>query len=86
MEKDVDFLISFFNKYSDSFEKKDELGEQDAAPSGDSGGGGSGSKNTVSKWADVVGGPARGVANPVARQKWSDAIGGPNRGVANQLT
>ena len=88
MEKDIDVLIHLFEKYTrQPSTTKDEIGEQEggaAEPS--SGGGGGGGKNNVSKWADVVGGPKRGVANPVKNAKWSDTVGGPTRGVANQLT
>lgn len=82
MNLDVDFLIQFFKKYSDT--KKGEIGEQEAG--GDAGGGG-GKGNNPSKWADTVGGPTRGVANslPKKGQYWATIHGGPKRGVANKL-
>ena len=57
---------------------------------GDYGGGTGGSTtkgNNPSKWADVVGGPKRGVANnpTQAAQIWAKDVGGPTRGVANKL-
>jgi len=81
MNLDVDFLINFFEKNS-SDTKKSELGEQDAA-----GGGSTASAKPVPKWADIVGGPARGVANslPLKGKFWRDIHGGPKRGVANTL-
>jgi hypothetical protein len=82
MNLDVDFLIDFFEKNSNGSEKT-EIGEQDAA----GGGGGTTSAKPVPKWADVIGGPTRGVANslPKKGQYWRDLLGGPKRGVANQL-
>ncbi len=80
MNLDVDFLIQFFNKYSDT-ELKKEMGEQDAAApasSPSSGGGGS-----VPKWADSY--PLkRGKANPLmnSTEKWNTGI---VRGSANQV-
>lgn len=82
MNLDVDFLVQFLKKYSET--KKGEIGEQEAG--GDTGGGG-GKGNSPSKWADTVGGPARGVANslPKKGQYWRDIVGGPKRGPANKL-
>ena len=64
--------------------KEGELDEQEAAASGGSGGGGEGYP-TVSKWSEVVGGPARGKANMLGKsgEKWASGL---TRGVANQLT
>lgn len=82
MNLDVDFLINFLEKYSKNSKK--EMGEQDA---GGEGGATGGKGNTPSKWADTVGGPARGVANslPKKGQYWAQIHGGPKRGVANKL-
>lgn len=80
MNLDVDFLINFLKKHTDS--NKTEIGEQEA------GGEGGGAKaNNPSKWADTVGGPTRGVANslPKKGQYWATIHGGPKRGVANKL-
>ena len=81
MNLDVDFLINFLQKFTDK--QKGEIGEQDAGGAGGATGGG----NNPSKWADTVGGPARGVANslPKKGQTWSSIHGGPKRGVANKL-
>ena len=88
MNLDVDNLINFFEKYS-SVGSKEEVGEQDTGGGGAGGGtGGSTTKgNTPSKWAEVVGGPKRGVANnpTQAAQIWAKDVGGPVRGVANKL-
>jgi hypothetical protein len=82
MNLDADFLIEFFKKHTNA--TKNEMGEQDA---GAGAGGGTSKGNTPSKWADTVGGPARGVANslPKKGQYWRDIVGGPKRGVANKL-
>lgn len=79
MNLDVDFLISFFKKNSES-EKRKEMGEQDAASATGSSGGG----KAAPKWADVVGGPKRGKANMLGKggEKWETGMG---RGVANQI-
>ena len=81
MNTDVDFLINFFKKFTNT--SKNELEEQEAG--GDAGGGGKG--NNPSKWADTVGGPTRGVANslPKKGQYWAQIHGGPKRGPANKL-
>jgi hypothetical protein len=72
---DIDFLIDFFNKNSFSG-TKDEMGEQEAAPSG--GGGGK-----VPKWSDSYT-ITRGKANRLglAGEKWNTDI---KRGSANQI-
>ena len=57
-----------------------ELDEQDAAPSGDSGGGGT-TYPTVTKWET---GLTRGPANQIGNTKWSDIVK-VNRGKANTL-
>jgi hypothetical protein len=80
MNLDVDFLIDFFNKYSEK-NSKEEMGEQEAAaaatpPSG--GGGGS-----IPKWADSYQ-TKRGKANPLTKsgEKWETGL---TRGSANQI-
>jgi len=80
MNLNVDTLIYFFKKYSET--RNTEIGEQSEAGSG---GGGKG--NNPSKWADTVGGPVRGVANslPKKGQYWAQIHGGPKRGPANKL-
>lgn len=87
MNLDVDYLIDFFTKNSDSVndEETGEIGEQDtaaAAPApatgGSTGGGGS-----VPKWADSYQ-LKRGKSNPlmVSGQKWETGL---TRGAANQI-
>ena len=73
---DIDFLIDFFNKLSNS-ETKNEMGEQEAeAPSG-----GGGFK--VPKWSDSYT-ITRGKANRLGAsgEKWNTDI---KRGSANQI-
>ena len=73
---DIDFLIDFFNKLSNS-ETKDEMGEQEVeAPSG--GGGGK-----VPKWSDSYT-ITRGKANRLGAsgEKWETGL---TRGAANQI-
>ena len=73
---DIDFLIDFFNKLSNS-ETKNEMGEQEAeAPSG--GGGGK-----VPKWSDTYT-ITRGKANMLglAGEKHNTGL---TRGAANQI-
>jgi hypothetical protein len=73
---DIDFLIDFFNKLSNS-ETKNEMGEQEAeAPSG--GGGGK-----VPKWSDSYT-ITRGKANRLGAsgEKWETGL---TRGSANQI-
>lgn len=86
MNLDVDFLIKFYKNNTKSVDKE-EFTEQDAAgtstssaPSGGSGGSG----KAMPKWADVVGGPARGPANMLGKagEKWDTGV---KRGVANQI-
>ena len=84
MNLDIDYLISFYKKNTKK-ESKEEFTEQDAAApssttSTPSGGGG----KPMPKWADVVGGPARGKANPLGKsgEKWETGV---RRGVANQV-
>ena len=80
MNLDVDFLIGFFNKHTDN-DSKEEMGEQDAAPStAPSTGGGGGS---VPKWADTYT-LTRGKANKLglAGEKWETGL---TRGAANQI-
>ena len=82
MNLDVDFLIDFFNKYSDK-DSKEEMGEQEAtaaAPSSPSSSGGGGS---VPKWSDSYQ-TKRGKANPLTKsgEKWETGL---TRGAANQI-
>ena len=79
MNLNVDYLIRFFQKHT--FKNSEEMTEQEA------GGEGTTKGNNPSKWADTVGGPARGVANslPKKGQTWASIHGGPKRGVANKL-
>jgi hypothetical protein len=86
MNLDVDFLIDFFTKNSESNNDKEmdgEIGEQDgeaaAAPSPSTGGGG----GSVPKWADSYQ-LTRGKANPLTKsgEKWSTGL---TRGAANQI-
>lgn len=79
MTLDVNFLIDFFKKHSNS-KTKNEMGEQDAAISTapSSGGGGS-----VPKWADSY--PiTRGKANRLGAsgEKWETGL---TRGAANKI-
>ena len=86
MNLDVDFLIDFFTKNSESNnedEMNGEIGEQDAAPAAattPSTGGGGGS---IPKWADVYG-FKQGKANPktAGSPKWETGL---TRGLANQI-
>lgn len=86
MNLDVDYLIDFFNKNSESIEDDEtgELGEQDAAASTPSPStGGSTGGGSVPKWADSYQ-LKRGKANPLmaSGQKWETGIA---RGAANQI-
>lgn len=80
MTLDVDFLIDFFKKFSNT-EKKGEMGEQDAAaaasPAPSSGGG------KVPKWSDSYT-ITRGKANRLGAsgEKWETGL---TRGAANQI-
>jgi hypothetical protein len=84
MNLDVDYLIDFFIKNSDSNyedEMDGEIGEQEgeaAAPSPSTGGGGN-----VPKWADSYQ-TKRGPANMLGKggEKWETGI---TRGAANQI-
>jgi hypothetical protein len=86
MNLDVDYLIDFFTKNSDSNDEDEmngEIGEQDAAPAAattPSTGGGGGS---IPKWADVYG-FKQGKANPktAGSPKWETGL---TRGLANQI-
>lgn len=86
---DVNFLINFFDKYSEKSKKeeKGEMGEQETSstpPPASGGGTTGGGGGSIPKWADTVGGPTRGKANMLGKagEKWSS---GMNRGVANQI-
>jgi hypothetical protein len=73
---DIDFLIGFFIKHTK--DNKGEMGEQEAAASSPSSGGGS-----IPKWADSYT-LTRGKANKlgVAGEKWETGL---TRGAANQI-
>lgn len=77
---DIDYLITFFQKYSDN--SKNELGEQDAAPGGAPSGGSSGYPK-VPKWEELYAIKV-GKANPRNKQgtKWETGL---VRGVANSI-
>jgi hypothetical protein len=87
MNLDVDFLIDFFTKNSESNNDKEmdgEIGEQDgeaAAASPSTGGGGGG--GSVPKWADSYQ-TKRGPANMLGKggEKWETGL---TRGAANQI-
>jgi hypothetical protein len=76
MVTDINVLIDFFKKYTTQIDLKDEIGEQDDAPS--SGGGGS-----IPKWSDSYT-TTRGKANMLGKagEKWQTGL---NRGAANQI-
>ena len=87
MNLDVDYLIDFFTKNSESSNEEEldgEIGEQEgeaaaaSSPAPSSGGGGS-----VPKWADSYQ-TKRGKANPLmaSGQKWNTGLA---RGSANQI-
>jgi len=78
MNLDVDFLIDFFNKYSEK-NSKEEMGEQEAAATTPSSGGG----GSIPKWADSYQ-TKRGKANPLTKsgEKWETGL---TRGSANQI-
>jgi hypothetical protein len=78
MVTDINVLIDFFKKYTTQIDLKDEIGEQDDAPSSGGGGGGS-----IPKWSDSYT-TTRGKANMLGKsgEKWNTGI---NRGVANQI-
>lgn len=82
MVTDINALIDFFKKYTPQTESKDEIGEQDAAPtsSAPSSGGGGGA---VPKWSDFYT-LTRGKANMLGKagEKWNTGL---NRGAANQI-
>lgn len=75
---DIDFLIDFFNKLSNTG-IKDEMGEQETAAPASTGGGG----GKVPKWSDSYT-ITRGKANRLgaAGEKWNTDI---KRGSANQI-
>lgn len=77
---DVDFLISFFQKYSDKGRDGEMKEQEAAAPSGGSTGG---TGKAPPKWADSY--PLkRGKANMLwkAGEKWETGL---TRGAANQI-
>ena len=77
---DVDFLIDFFKKFSNT-EKKGEMGEQDAAPASSPAPSSGGGK--VPKWSDSYT-ITRGKANRLGAsgEKWETGL---TRGAANQI-
>jgi hypothetical protein len=81
MNLDVDFLIKFYKNNTKSVDKE-EFTEQETAGAGAAPSGGGG--KAMPKWADVVGGPARGPANMLGKtgEKWDTGV---KRGVANQI-
>ena len=87
MNLDVDYLIDFFTKNSESNNDEEidgEIEEQDEAPAAaapSTGGGGGG--GSVPKWADVYG-FKQGKANPktAGSPKWETGL---TRGLANQI-
>ncbi|MFZ4600464.1 MAG: hypothetical protein ACOYNN_17625 [Terrimicrobiaceae bacterium] len=82
MNLDVDFLIKFYKNNTKSVDKE-EFTEQETSAGGSSAPSG-GSGKAMPKWADVVGGPARGPANMLGKagEKWDTGV---KRGVANQI-
>lgn len=84
MAHDVDFIISLLKKLTTDNERrgsKDELGEQDAAPSG--GGGTSNTNKRGSNWNELYV-TVRGPGNMLGKkgEKWDSGI---KRGVGNQV-
>jgi hypothetical protein len=85
MNLDVDFLIDFFTKNSESNNEEEldgEIGEQDEAPAAAPSTGGGGGGN-VPKWADSYA-TKRGKANMLGKggEKWETGLA---RGAANQI-
>jgi hypothetical protein len=76
MVLDIDFLIDFFKKHSNS-EIKDEMGEQESEAAPPSSGG------KVPKWSDTYQ-LTRGKANRLGAsgEKWETGL---TRGAANQI-
>lgn len=85
MTHDVDFIIGLLKKLTigNNRGRKDELGEQDAAPAGGGGGGTSNTNKRGSNWDElyVV---TRGKANMLGKkgEKWQSGV---KRGVGNQV-
>lgn len=84
MIHDVDFIISLLKKLTTDDKikgRKDELGEQDAAPAG--GGGTSNTNKRGSNWSELYT-TVRGPANMLGKkgEKWDSGI---KRGVGNQV-
>jgi len=79
MVQNIDNIISLMKQYTLN-DIKDEIGEQDAAPT-TSGGGSKPTYPTVTKWET---GAVRGPANQIGLTKWSDVVK-INRGKANTL-
>ena len=83
MTTDINALIDFFKKFTNSTEVKDEMGEQDAAPAAAPSTGGGGGGGSIPKWSDSY--PlTRGKANMLGKagEKWQTGL---NRGAANQI-
>lgn len=80
MNLDVDFLIKFYKNNTKSVDKEEFTEQETSGGAAPSGGGG----KAMPKWADVVGGPARGPANMLGKtgEKWDTGV---KRGVANQI-
>lgn len=83
MTTDINALIDFFKKFTNNIEVKDEMGEQDAAPSSAPSTGGGGGGGSIPKWEETYT-LTRGKANPLMKsgQKWETGL---NRGAANKI-
>jgi len=83
MNLDIDFLIKFYKNNTKSVDKE-EFTEQETAGASTGSAPSGGSGKAMPKWADVVGGPARGKANPLGKagEVWNTGV---KRGVANQI-
>ena len=79
MKNDIDSIISLMKSFTPSSDKE-EMGEQDAAPS--SGGGAKPAYPTVTKWESGV--ARTGPANQIGLTKWSE-INKIVRGKSNTL-
>lgn len=75
MKSDIDFLIMLMKKftYSDSV----ELDEEETSSTGGAGSTGTGTKNNVTTWSQIVGAKvSRGKANPLGKsgEKWASGV------------
>jgi hypothetical protein len=77
---EIDTIIDLMRNYTTQ-SNDGELGEQDAAPAGSTGGGSKPTYPTVTKWES---GATRGLANPVGLTKWREVYK-ITRGKANTL-